>query len=63
LQLPSWKAADKAVATRQSSQTVLSSLVDHIPEIIGGSADLTPSNLTKVWFFRQSIIKIKYIFG
>ncbi len=35
------------VATRQSSQTVLDSLVKVIPEMIGGSADLTGSNNTK----------------
>ena len=36
-----------AVATRQSSQTVLESLTAAIPEMIGGSADLTGSNNTK----------------
>ena len=35
------------VATRQSSQTVLDALVPVIPELIGGSADLTGSNNTK----------------
>ncbi len=36
-----------AVATRQSSQTVLEGLTAAIPEMIGGSADLTGSNNTK----------------
>ena len=36
------------VATRQSSQTVLETLVPVIPEMIGGSADLTGSNNTKI---------------
>jgi transketolase len=35
------------VATRQSSQTVLEALTKVIPEMIGGSADLTGSNNTK----------------
>lgn len=33
-------------ATRQQSQIVLNELANVCPEIIGGSADLTPSNLT-----------------
>uniref|UniRef100_A0A7S0NYZ7 transketolase n=1 Tax=Calcidiscus leptoporus TaxID=127549 RepID=A0A7S0NYZ7_9EUKA len=45
--LPSWTPADKALATRQSSQQVLNKLAEAIPEMLGGSADLTPSNLTK----------------
>eukprot|EP00316_Scyphosphaera_apsteinii_P011194 CAMPEP_0119311442 /NCGR_PEP_ID=MMETSP1333-20130426/22425_1 /TAXON_ID=418940 /ORGANISM="Scyphosphaera apsteinii, Strain RCC1455" /LENGTH=730 /DNA_ID=CAMNT_0007315811 /DNA_START=50 /DNA_END=2242 /DNA_ORIENTATION=- len=45
--LPSWLPTDKALATRQSSQQVLNKLVEVIPELLGGSADLTPSNLTK----------------
>jgi transketolase len=35
------------VATRQSSQRVLETLVPAVPELVGGSADLTPSNNTK----------------
>ena len=34
------------VATRKSSQNCLDFLVDRIPELLGGSADLTGSNLT-----------------
>jgi len=45
--LPDYTPADKGIATRQSSQLVLNSLCAAIPELIGGSADLTPSNLTK----------------
>ena len=40
-------ASSPAVATRQSSQTVLEGLTAAIPEMIGGSADLTGSNNTK----------------
>ncbi len=35
-----------AVASRKSSQNCLDFLVDRIPELLGGSADLTGSNLT-----------------
>jgi transketolase len=35
------------VATRQSSQKVLDGLTEVLPELLGGSADLTPSNNTK----------------
>ena len=37
----------KKIATRQASQITLDALVAAIPEMIGGSADLTGSNLTK----------------
>jgi transketolase len=42
------KATDKAesVATRKASQQALEALAPHLPELIGGSADLTGSNLT-----------------
>ena len=35
------------VATRKASQTVLEALVERIPEMVGGSADLSGSNNTK----------------
>ncbi|MGB9153432.1 MAG: transketolase [Alphaproteobacteria bacterium] len=35
-------------ATRQSSGTVLEAILPIIPELVGGSADLTPSNNTQV---------------
>ena len=35
------------VATRQASGTVLDTLTRVVPELVGGSADLTPSNNTK----------------
>eukprot|EP00056_Hartaetosiga_gracilis_P003344 m.62932 g.62932 ORF g.62932 m.62932 type:complete len:682 (+) comp11422_c0_seq1:129-2174(+) len=46
--LPSFDASAKTEGSRKYSQKVLASLVDQIPELIGGSADLTPSNNTKV---------------
>jgi transketolase len=45
--LPRFTPADPAVATRKLSETVLTALSDIVPELIGGSADLTGSNLTR----------------
>ncbi|AGO12889.1 AaceriADL366Wp [[Ashbya] aceris (nom. inval.)] len=45
--LPVYKPADSAVASRKLSEIVLQSIFDDVPELIGGSADLTPSNLTR----------------
>ena len=38
---------DAAVASRKLSEIALTKLVDTIPELVGGSADLTGSNLTR----------------
>jgi transketolase len=40
-------AVDKPVATRKSSQNALNLIAPQLPEILGGSADLTDSNLTR----------------
>jgi transketolase len=40
------QAEGKALATRQSSQAALNTLGPSLPELLGGSADLTPSNGT-----------------
>ena len=40
------QAEGKALATRQSSQAALNSIGPSMPELLGGSADLTPSNGT-----------------
>src|SRR6266852_3509100 len=40
------QAEGKALATRQSSQAALNALGPSLPELFGGSADLTPSNGT-----------------
>jgi len=45
--LPRWKPTDKKLATRKSSEAVITTLYDMLPEMIGGSADLTGSNLTR----------------
>lgn len=42
-----YKPSDPAIASRVLSQTVLNKLIDAIPELMGGSADLTGSNLTR----------------
>ncbi|MBI2758128.1 MAG: transketolase [Chloroflexi bacterium] len=44
--LPTFPADAKGMATRASSGKVLSALSAKLPELIGGSADLTPSNNT-----------------
>lgn len=44
-------------ATRKSSQRVLEVLTEAIPQMIGGSADLTPSNLTQTVATKQIITK------
>jgi len=42
------QTAGQALATRQSSQAVLNALGAVLPELLGGSADLTGSNNTKI---------------
>jgi transketolase len=39
-------ANDKALATRKDSQVAINAFVPYLPELTGGSADLTGSNLT-----------------
>ncbi|KAI9830872.1 MAG: Transketolase [Phylliscum demangeonii] len=45
--LPTYQATDEAVASRKLSETVLGRIESALPELIGGSADLTGSNLTR----------------
>ncbi|KAJ2085767.1 Transketolase [Coemansia sp. RSA 986] len=45
--LPRFTPADKAVATRKLSEGVINALAPIVTELIGGSADLTGSNLTR----------------
>ena len=42
-----FRAKNAKLATRQASGAVLDALVPAVPELIGGSADLTPSNNTR----------------
>ncbi len=46
--LPQYTPADKALATRKNSEMTLNALAPALPELIGGSADLTHSNLTEL---------------
>ncbi len=46
--LPTYTSDDKGVATRKHSQICLAALGPNIPELIGGSADLTHSNYTDI---------------
>jgi len=45
---PAFDATTGNVATRAASGTVINAIAPHMPELIGGSADLTGSNLTNV---------------
>jgi len=45
--LPTYKVSDAAVGSRKLSENTINALVDVLPELMGGSADLTPSNLTR----------------
>ena len=45
LPVPPWPR-DKAVATRNAFGDVIALWADHLPNLVGGSADLEPSNMT-----------------
>ncbi|OQR81609.1 transketolase, partial [Thraustotheca clavata] len=45
---PTFTPEDKGLATRQFSEKALNAAAATLPELVGGSADLTPSNLTKL---------------
>ena len=49
--LPTFTSADKGLATRLHSQTMLNALAPVIPGFLGGSADLAPSNMTLMKMF------------
>ncbi len=46
--VPRFHASGSMTATRKSSQTVLQWAAAKVPELVGGSADLAPSTLTKI---------------
>ena len=46
--LPFYTPDDKGLATRKHSQICLGALGPNLPELIGGSADLTHSNYTDI---------------
>lgn len=46
--LPTYKPEDKALASRKHSEICLNKIAEVLPELVGGSADLTHSNLTEL---------------
>ena len=48
------RAAAESIATRQASQRTIAALAAALPELFGGSADLTHSNLTR-WAGAQTV--------
>ncbi|MHB8838555.1 MAG: transketolase-like TK C-terminal-containing protein, partial [Gemmatimonadaceae bacterium] len=46
--LPAFTAENGAMASRAASGTVINAIAAHMPELLGGSADLAGSNLTMV---------------
>ncbi len=46
--LPIFDVDPKGMATRVASGQALNAIADIVPELVGGSADLTPSNNTKI---------------
>ncbi len=45
--LPTYKPGDKEVASRKLSEAVLEAIHETVPDLVGGSADLTGSNNTR----------------
>ncbi|WP_019904335.1 transketolase [Methylobacterium sp. 77] len=48
--IPVFEPDAKGMATRESSGKVLNAIAKHVPHMLGGSADLAPSNKTKLEF-------------
>jgi len=46
--LPVYSPSDKAIATRAASGNAINALAKHVPNLIGGSADLASSNNTEI---------------
>lgn len=46
--IPQFSSDDKPVATRKASEVVIQWAASVVPELVGGSADLAPSNLTLI---------------
>jgi transketolase len=47
-EVPEFHTSGTMTATRKSSHEVLQWAAAHVPELVGGSADLTPSTLTRI---------------
>jgi transketolase len=48
--LPTFEADAKGLASRDASATVLNAVAEHVPWLIGGSADLAPSTKARLTF-------------
>jgi transketolase len=62
--LPKFETGGKAIATREASGKVLDALMPKLPLVLGGSADLTPSNNTRfagVVDFQKDVPQGRYI--
>lgn len=46
-EMPSFEADPKGLTTRAASGKVLDAIFERVPQLVGGSADLTPSNRTR----------------
>jgi transketolase len=46
--LPEFRPVDEAMATRSAFGKALNAVAPHLPELIGGSADLAPSTFTQI---------------
>ncbi|MGE5314515.1 MAG: transketolase [Acidobacteriota bacterium] len=51
--LPVFTSENGTMATREASGKVLAAIAPHLPTMIGGSADLTPSNNTRIKEFQD----------
>ncbi len=48
--IPSFAASEKGIATRDASGQVLNAIAAHMPWLVGGAADLSPSTKTRLTF-------------
>ena len=51
--LPLFKASDEKIATRKASGKVLNVIAEYLPNLIGGSADLSPSTDTELTNYKS----------
>ena len=51
--LPVFKSGEKPIATRKASGKVLNAIADYFPNLLGGSADLSPSTDTNLEKFKS----------
>lgn len=51
--LPVFKAGEKKIATRKASGKVLNAIANYLPNLVGGSADLSPSTDTNLEAYKS----------